>query len=64
MPMWLAQQIKAAGMTYTGAMVAGWNAIQERKQWNTEIAELRANMERYRSAYLKLYNEVHSLEAK
>jgi len=47
-PVWLAHQIKAAGMTYPGAMVAGWNAIQESKEVNQTISDLRREKEEYR----------------
>jgi len=62
-PIWLAKDIKAAGMSYGGALVAGWNAMIERRKWNEEIAEVRANMEKYRSAYIKLNHKVLSMEA-
>lgn len=60
-PMWLAMEIKNEGMTYVGAMVAGWNAIKERKTHNSEYAALRANMDKYRDAYLRLLNEVNQM---
>lgn len=54
----LAKAIKEAGMTYTGALQAGWEAMQERKQWNVEMAELRENMDKYRAGYFKLEREM------
>jgi len=59
-PVWLAQDIKANGMTYSGALVAGWNAIKERQEANQKIANLnmelndvRKNMQKYREAYME-----------
>jgi hypothetical protein len=60
-PLWLAKDIKAAGMTYNGALIAGWAAMSERKAWNEEIAALRVNMERYRQGYIKLSDEMAKL---
>jgi len=62
-PMKLRQEIKAAGMTVNGALIAGWQSIQERKAGNSELADVRANMEKYRSAYLRLKDRVDELEA-
>lgn len=63
-PVWLAHQIKAAGMTYPGAMVAGWNALSDQKQANQtisdlrrELEEVRANMLRYRDRWMASLEE-------
>jgi len=61
-PMQLRMEIKAAGMTINGALIAGWNAIKERKEKNIEVMEIRQNMEKYRSAYLRLKDRVDELE--
>lgn len=55
-PIWLAHEIKNAGMTYPGAMVHGWNAIQQEKQANQTISDLRRELESNR-ALLKRYAE-------
>lgn len=62
-PLRLRQEIKGAGMTVNGALIAGWAAIQERKHVNQEIADIRANMEKYRAAYLRMKDRVDALEA-
>ena len=62
-PMKLREEIKAAGMTINGALIAGWSALQDRKHVNQEIAEIRANMEKYRAAYLRMKDRVDALEA-
>lgn len=63
-PVWLAHQIKASGMTYTGAMVAGWNALDERKEANQTISDLRQelndtreNLRKYRDRWLSAIDE-------
>jgi len=62
-PIQLREEIKAAGMTVNGALMAGWEAMQERKGANDEIRDLRANLNRYRDAWLKLQRRVNELEA-
>lgn len=61
-PMWLRRDIKLAGFTINGAMIAGWEAIQKQKVENQEIKEVMINMEKYRSAYLRLKDRVEELE--
>lgn len=63
-PVWLAQQIKASGMTYPGALVAGWNALALTKEANQKIAELRLeledvrkNMVKYRDRWMAMMDE-------
>lgn len=68
-PVWLAQQIKAAGMTYSGALVAGWNAIEERRQANQKISDLQMQLkstterlQRYAERYALLMQEKEDRE--
>jgi ADP-dependent phosphofructokinase/glucokinase len=61
-PRWLRQEIKNAGFTVRGALISGWDAIKERKEGNRELAEMQANMEKYRAAYLRLKDRVEQLE--
>jgi len=63
-PVWLAAQIKAAGMTYPGAMVAGWNALESAKEANQTISDLRreledtrANLRKYRDRWMELMDK-------
>ncbi len=52
-PVWLAKEIKDSGMTYPGAMVAGWNAIQAQKEASQQIANLRLEVKEYRENMTK-----------
>lgn len=52
-PVWLAHDIKNAGMTYPGAMVAGWNALQAQREANQQIANLRMELEDVRKNMIK-----------
>jgi len=68
-PVWLAAQIKAAGMTYPGAMVAGWNALEQQKEANQTISDLRRELEssralvkRYAERWMQLMKEKEGLE--
>lgn len=61
-PMKLREEIKAAGMTINGALIAGWAAMRDRKTENSEVSEVRANMEKYRSAWLRTNDRVRELE--
>lgn len=63
-PLWLAHEIKGSGMTYPGAMVAGWNALSERKEANQQISDLRreleetrANLRKYRDRWMAMMDE-------
>ena len=52
-PMALRQEIKARGMTIRGAMIEGWKALNERKHWNDELREVKANMDKYRAQMMR-----------
>jgi len=40
LPKRIKQQVKAKGMTLTGAMLAGWEAIQDRVKYAARIEQL------------------------
>ncbi len=63
-PLGLRQEIKNAGMTVNGALIAGWAAIKDAKHANQEIFELRENMNRYRNGFLKMREENAALRAR
>jgi len=50
-PKWLAAQIKSAGMTYSGALVAGWEAIMERESIKEDLEASRAVAARYKQDF-------------
>lgn len=57
-PTALAEEIKESKISYTGALIRGWEAIKTVKNQNVEIAQLTANMDRYRNAYIELQNDI------
>lgn len=68
-PRWLCEEIKNSGMTYSGAMVAGWSAMQERKEASQKIYDLKAdledtrrNMVKYRDRWMELMQEKEGLK--
>lgn len=60
----LRQEIKNRGMTINGALIEGWAAIKERQNGNEMLKEVQENLEKYRSAWLRLKERVEELEKK
>lgn len=46
--------IKNSGMSISGALLKGWVALEEQKQWKEEMRNLQTNMERYRKEWIQL----------
>jgi len=52
-PLKLRQDIKNAGMTINGALVQGWAAMQQQKEANQLISDIRQEKEEYRLNMVK-----------
>lgn len=46
--------IKSKGMSLSGALLQGWIAIEERKNWNEQMRAMRETMEKYRAEAIRL----------
>lgn len=60
-PIGMAKDIKDRGMTYTGAFLQGWKAINERKSWNEEIDSVQKNLDAYRLRMIKAEQRLREL---
>lgn len=63
-PRSMANWVVQSGMTYSGAYKQGIAAMQERKSWNQELADVTANMTKYRDRMLRLETELRALGKK
>lgn len=61
-PMKLRQEIKAAGYTMNGVITAGFNALMKENELRQDIRDLQANMDKYRSSYVRVRARLDQLE--
>jgi len=58
----LRMEIKARGMTINGALIEGWKALEERKEWRTEIETRDRSLDRAKATIADLRQRVSKLE--
>ena len=61
-PLWLAHKIKAKGMTYGQVFIAGWDAMEERTNWNEKFEQQARMMELAKSTIKDLRMRVAKIE--
>ena len=61
-PLWLAHKVKAKGMTWQQLVIAGWEAMEERQNWNEKFEQQARMMELAKSTIKDLRMRVAKIE--
>lgn len=60
-PMWMRREIKESGLTINGALIAGWQAIKERKNVNRDMEQLKLDFAAEKRANARLLGRIVKL---